>query len=496
MNNISTNLSTKQIAILQVISDPVELVLTDGLGRRLGFTNSSGSLTEIPGSVWFGNTDGMGYVYESIIEPLNLQLTGLGEDYYIMVSIQDSGKYGGVVLEGFLAQGEVINFQITFDPINPDSTFQLEVTVNDGWNMVSVPGLHPVNQNVNTWWIDRNPAAQVFKFSGGYQPVTETTPGEGYWMKHSGSRVYNTGDEWPSSGITVVQNSPITGSAGWNLIGGYHQSAPTAQITTTPSGIQQGSVFGYSTTGGYSVAENLVPGNAYWINLSSAGQINIPSSVNKNQVMIGNQLKEDRGRIIITDNAGKRYTLYAVNGEVNLNNYLLPPTPPEGMFDVRYGSGRYAEDLSSSIQTIELTGAEYPVTVRIENMKVRVEDETGKQLNAMLKAGEEIVISDPALNKLKVSGESMAVDNYSLDQNYPNPFNPSTKISWQSPVGSHQSIKVYDVLGNEVATLVDEYREAGRYEVTFDGSNLASGMYLYRLQAGSFVETKKMILIK
>jgi hypothetical protein len=87
-------------------------------------------------------------------------------------------------------------------------------------------------------------------------------------------------------------------------------------------------------------------------------------------------------------------------------------------------------------------------------------------------------------------------DSYHLAQNYPNPFNPSTKISWQSPVGSWQTLKVYDILGNEVATLVDEFREAGRYEVTFDRSNLASGIYYYRLQAGSFIETKKMVLIK
>jgi len=85
---------------------------------------------------------------------------------------------------------------------------------------------------------------------------------------------------------------------------------------------------------------------------------------------------------------------------------------------------------------------------------------------------------------------------FSLEQNYPNPFNPTTKISWQSPVGSHQTLKVYDVLGNEVATLVDEYKAAGRYEVEFDASGLASGIYFYRIQAGSFVETKKMILLK
>ena len=85
---------------------------------------------------------------------------------------------------------------------------------------------------------------------------------------------------------------------------------------------------------------------------------------------------------------------------------------------------------------------------------------------------------------------------YSLKQNYPNPFNPSTKISWQSPVSSHQTLKVYDVVGNEVAILVNEYREAGRYEVTFDASKLTSGIYFYKIQAGDFVETKKMILMK
>ena len=96
--------------------------------------------------------------------------------------------------------------------------------------------------------------------------------------------------------------------------------------------------------------------------------------------------------------------------------------------------------------------------------------------------------------------EVVIPDVYSLDQNFPNPFNPSTKISWQSPVGSHQTLKVYDVLGREVATLVNEYRDAGSYEVEFQSAvgnrQLASGIYYYQLKAGEFVETKKMILIK
>jgi hypothetical protein len=86
--------------------------------------------------------------------------------------------------------------------------------------------------------------------------------------------------------------------------------------------------------------------------------------------------------------------------------------------------------------------------------------------------------------------------NFNLEQNYPNPFNPSTKISWQIPVSSWQTLKVYDVLGNEVATLADEYNHAGNYEVDFEATKLSSGIYFYRLQAGNFINTKKMILLK
>jgi hypothetical protein len=91
-------------------------------------------------------------------------------------------------------------------------------------------------------------------------------------------------------------------------------------------------------------------------------------------------------------------------------------------------------------------------------------------------------------------------NDFSLFQNYPNPFNPSTKISWQSPVGSYQTLKIFDVLGNEVATLVNEYRNAGNYEIEFNPAssikNPASGVYFYQLKAGEYLETKKMLLIK
>ena len=87
-------------------------------------------------------------------------------------------------------------------------------------------------------------------------------------------------------------------------------------------------------------------------------------------------------------------------------------------------------------------------------------------------------------------------NDFELDQNYPNPFNPATSIKFSVPEGTHVKMTVYDLLGNEVQTLVDEYKPAGTYSVKFNGSELTSGIYIYRMQAGDFVSTKRMVLIK
>ena len=86
------------------------------------------------------------------------------------------------------------------------------------------------------------------------------------------------------------------------------------------------------------------------------------------------------------------------------------------------------------------------------------------------------------------------VSSFKLEQNYPNPFNPSTTINWQLPVDTFVSLKIYDVLGNEVASLVNEEKNAGSYQTEFNASNLSSGTYFYRLESGNFIQTRKMIL--
>ncbi|MCO6448559.1 MAG: T9SS type A sorting domain-containing protein [Ignavibacterium album] len=103
-----------------------------------------------------------------------------------------------------------------------------------------------------------------------------------------------------------------------------------------------------------------------------------------------------------------------------------------------------------------------------------------------------------------VENEILTANSFYLSQNFPNPFNPRTVIGYQLPVSSDVKIKVYDVLGNEIATLVDEYKPAGSYEVEFNtaslssrtGLALTSGVYFYQLKTGNFIKTKKLILIK
>jgi hypothetical protein len=89
---------------------------------------------------------------------------------------------------------------------------------------------------------------------------------------------------------------------------------------------------------------------------------------------------------------------------------------------------------------------------------------------------------------------------FSLAQNYPNPFNPSTKIKFTVPAGTERAVsvqlKLYDILGNEVATLVNEVKPAGIYEVEFDGTGLPSGIYFYQLKTDSYIKTKKMLLLR
>ena len=99
--------------------------------------------------------------------------------------------------------------------------------------------------------------------------------------------------------------------------------------------------------------------------------------------------------------------------------------------------------------------------------------------------------------KIQINNVTKAIPNeYELSQNYPNPFNPVTKINFAIQKQGLVTLKVYDMLGREVASLVNEFKQAGYYSMDFNASSLSSGIYFYRLQANDFTDIKKMVLVK
>jgi hypothetical protein len=100
-------------------------------------------------------------------------------------------------------------------------------------------------------------------------------------------------------------------------------------------------------------------------------------------------------------------------------------------------------------------------------------------------------------NTTDIKDTRILSEEYSLAQNYPNPFNPSTIISYSIPQSDFVTLKVYDVLGNEIRTIINEYQQAGEYKINFNAGKIASGIYIYCLKASNnFVQTKKMLLVR
>jgi hypothetical protein len=95
-----------------------------------------------------------------------------------------------------------------------------------------------------------------------------------------------------------------------------------------------------------------------------------------------------------------------------------------------------------------------------------------------------------------ISNVTSAPSQAKLEQNYPNPFNASTKISYSTLQRNHVTLKIYDLLGREIAVIVDQWNDPGSHTVDWNAKNLSSGVYLYQLQAGSFVKTKALLLLK
>jgi photosystem II stability/assembly factor-like uncharacterized protein len=361
------------------------------------------------------------------------------------------------------------------------------ITVDDGWNMISVP-YNAEDMSATNLFPDA--ASSLFKYDNGYSVEDTLSAGVGYWVKYSSNETIQICGGLTGDSVTVNES--------WNLFGVYDKNISVDQITTTPPGIIATFFFGFDD--GYFIADTLEPGKGYWVRVTEDGLLNLNNSdlpVNSNIVNL-TKIQPDWGKIILTSSEGNSITLLAADEQIQSNLFELPPMPPAGIFDVRYSSGKMVEDLSSA-KSILINSANYPVIIKVEGINIFLKDQiNGKLISSELKSGEQLKITDNRLTSIEVSGQIVSglPSTFEIFQNYPNPFNPSTKIKFSIPKESNVNLSIYNVLGELVSTLVNESMKPGNYELEFNGKDLASGVYIYRLEAGNFISNKKMILMK
>ncbi|MDP2208908.1 MAG: choice-of-anchor J domain-containing protein [Bacteroidota bacterium] len=389
---------------------------------------------------------------------------------------------------------------ITIPPLTP--TF----TVNSGWNMVSLPVTRPDRRKTILF---PSATSNAFLYQAGYQAKDTIENGFGYWLKFPASDVFQL------SG-TLIATDSVDVSQGWNMIGSISNPVKTANITTNPPGLISSSYYGYNN--GYYPADTIKPGNGYWIKIRSNGKLFLSSGIilSKNEASAIQNI-DNLNRLIFTDNAGKKQILYfgAGVGDDNLFRYELPPLPPQDGFDVRFqtksgGSSVVlynAGEADIKDYTIAIQSHAYPIKIEwdiketnCDRFVVR-EPVGGKVISNNTRSGKgQIQIQDEKIKELQLGIQNFSQteipDEFALHQNYPNPFNPTTLIKYDIPVSSWVNLKVFDVLGQEVITLVNEEKEAGKHTALFNSQNLSNGVYFYSLKTGQYNSVKKMLLNK
>jgi len=194
-----------------------------------------------------------------------------------------------------------------------------------------------------------------------------------------------------------------------------------------------------------------------------------------------------------------------------MGQYDLPPVPPNGVFDLRFESQRSAELFSpySPASAVQISEGEEPVSFTWdvgesnEHYYLEVVDGNNRSMDYKLSGKGSSVIDASNISRMLLHHSAARLNQvpqeFSLDQNYPNPFNPTTMIRFTIIDSRFTTLRVYNVLGQVVATLVNEVEPPGAYTVQWDASasgGLPSGIYYYKLSAGQFTDTKKMVLVK
>ncbi len=382
-----------------------------------------------------------------------------------------------------------------------------------GWNLLSVGRKQAPAANYATSYLF--PGVTAYGYNGGYNIAAGMYPGSGYWIRMNGTQTFL--QHGP-----VITRDTIPLLPGWNLIGAPGVAASLGSIQVIPAENHLSSFFAYNN--GYVVVTSaLYPRGGYWVKSDLAGSVVLSGSIATPKQ--GKSLNDQFNTITITDGEGNSQKLYFVedpDSKIQLRDYEMPPMFPTENFVVKYESGRILETYPAAMATaksfpIVLNASHGPLTISWEiNTKEAKryflsDGMNGKVFKTFELKGTGTATRIQAATKslmLVVNGGPDVPREFSLSQNYPNPFNPTTRVTIGLPQASHLQVGVYNILGQKVATLVDEAREAGYQVLEWNGTNdagvqLSSGVYFLRMQADpsstsaeGFTAVRKMMLMK
>ena len=452
--------------------------------------------------ILFAVTGGMLYG-QTVIHPWNVVDRGGGRS-----------SAGGVTLQSSIGQSAVVasspgavNLEEGYIPglrRFTGTTSSMEYMAEASWNMVSVPLI--VSDFTKTA-VYPSAISAAFAYAAGYISTGTLENSVGYWVR------FDSAESVLIQGTGITEDSADV-TQGWNMIGCLSYPVLTSEIEGVSPTTVVASIFGYSPGSGYFAEDTLKPGYGYWVKVSNTGKLvlktgsvmlepgNPPmlSQVKKRPDGDGSVFSSGKwSSLTIEDGTGQCRTLYysASAGEIDLETYEMPPLPPAGL-DIRYGSNLNVETAEGDkSQPIRITGAVYPLTIHWDSGEEATLLIDGKE--TPLTGSGDIRIEKPAVEiSLRLSPTSVVElpKEFALAQNYPNPFNPSTIIEYALPTAEHVQLSVYNMLGQVVTNVIDEVQVAGYKSITFDARELPSGMYFYRITAGTFTNVKKMLLLQ
>jgi photosystem II stability/assembly factor-like uncharacterized protein len=365
--------------------------------------------------------------------------------------------------------------RVTITVLAPGSSTIVSLPVEAGWSIVSVPVI-PSDPRKSVLF--STSVSSAFAYTGSYAVRETLTNGPGYWLKYAAPQTLTLG------GASLDQET-LAVRSGWNIIGSLSSPVPVGALADVPPLVRTSSVYGFSFTTGYASADSIRPGFGYWVKVSQDGQLvlsSLPAAVPS--VIAGAGLSGGRApvdRVTFRDAFGNARTLQLGTG----TGEELPPPPPAGVFDARFtggtpGAQTYALSAAGAAVTVDweirTTGRSYELTLGSTRLLLAG---SGSALVRDLarRPGGSIVTRDAAAVAAGMPGAAR------LAQNYPNPFNPTTAVRFELPAAALVTLRVFDVLGREVAVLENGIVPAGAHERVWDASSFGSGVYYCRFDA-------------